>query len=235
MASENIRLIQQALKNLGFNPGDVDGIWGRVTIGAVKRFQAKAGLEVDGVVGPATKGALFGKPALTPMEPDESDLVWFQEALNLVGTTEDTGPGSNKKIIKWAQELDIDYATDDIPWCGLFVAHCVGATLSDEPLPAGPLGAQNWKRFGDRCDPAVGAILVFWRGAPTSAKGHVGFYRGEDATAYHVLGGNQSDQVNTTRVAKSRLIDARWPKTARALKSKILVAEGDGEMSHNEQ
>ena len=42
--------------------------------------------------------------------------------------------------------------------------------------------------------------------------GHVGFYVAEDATAYHVLGGNQSNKVCITRVAKDRLLAARRPK-----------------------
>lgn len=42
--------------------------------------------------------------------------------------------------------------------------------------------------------------------------GHVAFYVGEDATHYHVLGGNQSDSVNVMRIAKDRCIARRWPR-----------------------
>jgi uncharacterized protein (TIGR02594 family) len=234
MPSDDIKRIQQALKHEGFNPGDIDGIWGRASIGALKRFQAKAGLEVDGIPGPKSRAALFGAPALSPTTNSPSDLVWFQEALNLVGTDELPGPGSNKTIIKWAKDLDIDFPRDDVAWCGLFVAHCVGSTLTDEPLPTAPLGAQNWKHFGDSCAPKLGAVLVFWRENKSSWKGHVGFYRGEDDNAYHVIGGNQSDTVNTTRIAKHRLIAARWPKTAAALTSTIVVAAAEGDMGHKE-
>lgn len=237
MGNPEINRVQQTLKDLGFNPGDIDGIWGRSTIGALKRFQAKAQVDVDGVLGPQTRKALFGEPALGAPRADDtsSTLVWFQEALNLLGTTETLGAGDNKTIINWAKALNIDYAHDDIPWCGLFVAHCIGSTLPDEQLPTGPLSAQSWKRFGDRVDPVLGAVLVFWRNSPGSGQGHVGFYRGEDDKAFHVLGGNQSDTVNTTRVAKSRLLDARWPKTARSLTSSVVRASGDGALSHNEQ
>ncbi len=105
-------------------------------------------------------------------------------------------------MIRWATDLNIDDKDDDIAWCGLFVAHCVGSTLPEEPLPAGVLGARNWRKFGDHCDPMQGAVLVFWRGDRNGSLGHVGFYRSEDAEAYHVLGGNQSNAVNTTRVGK---------------------------------
>jgi len=54
---------------------------------------------------------------------------------------------------------------------------------------------------------APGAVLVFER----PGGGHVGFYVGEDATAYHVLGGNQGDAVTIARIAKDRCIARRWP------------------------
>lgn len=49
---------QEALKTLGFYTGDIDGDRGPLTIGAVENFQRKHGLEVDSVVGPATRAIL---------------------------------------------------------------------------------------------------------------------------------------------------------------------------------
>jgi N-acetylmuramoyl-L-alanine amidase len=46
---------QARLNNLGFESGTVDNIDGPVTQGAVKRFQAKYGLKVDGIVGSQTR------------------------------------------------------------------------------------------------------------------------------------------------------------------------------------
>ena len=54
-------------------------------------------------------------------------------------------------------------------------------------------------------DPRLAAVMVFWRESLASGKGHVGFYAGEDDSAYQVLGGNQSDKVCLTWVAKNRL------------------------------
>jgi len=50
--------IQTKLKNWGYYDGAVDGIFGSGTESAVKRFQKKNGLTVDGKVGPATLAAL---------------------------------------------------------------------------------------------------------------------------------------------------------------------------------
>jgi len=53
-----VRQIQQKLKNWGYYKGKVDGIFGAQTKEAVKYFQRKNGLKVDGVVGKQTLAAL---------------------------------------------------------------------------------------------------------------------------------------------------------------------------------
>ncbi|WP_142414358.1 spore cortex-lytic enzyme [Hathewaya massiliensis] len=56
--SDTVRTIQSKLKNWGYYGGSVDGIYGYGTYTAVKKFQEKNGLNVDGVVGTATLNAL---------------------------------------------------------------------------------------------------------------------------------------------------------------------------------
>lgn len=53
-----VRTIQKKLKNWGYYKGSVDGIFGSKTKEAVKYFQRKNGLTVDGIVGPKTLAAL---------------------------------------------------------------------------------------------------------------------------------------------------------------------------------
>lgn len=234
MANLDWRQVQIRLQKFGFNPGPIDGIRGRMTISAVKRFQASKGLLVDGIVGPKTYGALFGEAA--PGDAVKLDTMpWYQEAVRLTGTNEASGSANNPVIIDWAEQLDIDYAGDDIPWCGLFIAHCVGSTLTDESLPNGPLGARNWLQFGVECEAQLGAVMVFWRHRRSGWQGHVGFYAGEDSGAYHILGGNQSDSVNVARIARNRFLGARWPVTALSPSGEIVVNEADGALSQNEQ
>ena len=50
--------IQKKLKNWGYYTGNVDGIYGSKTVAAVKKFQSKNGLTVDGIAGPKTLSAL---------------------------------------------------------------------------------------------------------------------------------------------------------------------------------
>lgn len=55
---EDVRKVQQALKKWGYYKGAVDGVFGSATLAAVKSFQKKNGLAVDGVVGPKTAAAM---------------------------------------------------------------------------------------------------------------------------------------------------------------------------------
>lgn len=262
--------IQRRLSAFGHDPGPHDGVRGRLTIGAIKAFQGKHGLKVDGIVGPRTSAVLLGngpypfplreahlqasvprtpspvtgKPSAGgegALAPDFAQLTpWHAEALRLKGTAELAGAADNPLILGWAKRLGLGYGHDSIAWCGLFAAHCIAVSLPDEPLPTNPLGARNWLRFGRSTDVSLGAVLVFWRGSKAGWTGHVGFYAGEDATAFHVLGGNQSDAVTVTRIARTRLLGARWPGTApfpdnkRVPDKKRVQSPADASLSSNE-
>jgi uncharacterized protein (TIGR02594 family) len=233
--------VQRALTALGYDPGPLDGIRGRLTMRAVRAFQADHGLAVDGIVGPKTAAKLLsgrwaiGNGQLSTANLPTADLApWYAEARRLMGTREAPGKRDNPVIMDWAADLDLFYPGDDVPWCGLFVAHCIASQLPDEPLPDNPLGARNWLRFGAAHEPSEGAVLVFWRGARAGWQGHAGFYAGEDGSAFHVLGGNQSNQVNVVRIARSRLLGARWPRTAPQQPTRRIEAEAKGRLSTNE-
>ncbi|XUW96987.1 spore cortex-lytic enzyme [Wukongibacter sp. M2B1] len=55
---EEVRILQQTLKKWGYYDGPIDSVYGGGTFTAVKAFQKKNGLSVDGVVGPQTAKAL---------------------------------------------------------------------------------------------------------------------------------------------------------------------------------
>lgn len=165
-------------------------------------------------------------------EPGPKILTEF---LRIYGTRERPGPANEAEIMAWAAEVGLrsQYSGDSIPWCGLamaVVAHRAGWT---DQIPDTPLWARSWAEFGERADRAsLGDILVFAR----NGGGHVGVYVGEDATSYHVLGGNQSDAVTITRISKSRLLTARRPKwrmSEPANRRPIRLAVG-GKLSTNE-
>ena len=155
------------------------------------------------------------------------------EGLRLFGIKETAGAGNTPEIMAWARETNLakDYVADAVPWCGLWmavVAQRAGWTPVDKPL-----WAQNWNRFGAKADkPSLGDILVFGR----TGGGHVGVYVGEDATAFHVLGGNQSDQVCITRILKTRLLGCRRPvwRIAQPANVRPIKLAAAGALSKNE-
>lgn len=122
----------------------------------------------------------------------------------------------------------------EVAWCGAFVATCMRKYDPDINLPENPLGARQWNTFGKSCSPVFGSILVFWRGSPSGWKGHVGFYHAEDSGAYHVLGGNQSNAVTVTRIAKNRLLGARWPAGVDVTGNRVTVNSSGQPLSTNE-
>ncbi len=51
-------ILQEALKNAGFNPGAADGVFGGATLSALIAFQKSSNLLADGIAGPRTLTAL---------------------------------------------------------------------------------------------------------------------------------------------------------------------------------
>lgn len=157
------------------------------------------------------------------------------EALKLYGTKEIVGEKHNPKILNWAKEIggwvaDF-YKADEIPWCGLFVGIC--AHRAGFPFTQKLLSAKAWQEWGNASAVAkLGDVLVFNR----EGGGHVGLYVGEDAIAYHVLGGNQGNQVCVTRIDKKRCVAIRqcaW-KIARPSKVRRVFLDAKGVLSTNE-
>lgn len=167
------------------------------------------------------------------LENENSPKI-LDEAVKLYGTREIVGKQHSKEILSWAKELGLEktYTNDEIPWCGLFLAIIVKRAGFE--VVKNPLWARSWNDFGTKQTKAMlGDVLVFTR---PGGGGHVGIYVGEDDTCYHILGGNQSNMVNTSRLLKSRCIGIRrcnWrvsqPKNVRVIK-----LSGDGQISTNE-
>jgi len=100
-----------------------------------------------------------------------------------------------------------------LPWCGDYTETAIKNSLPSEvfrgKLAENPYWARNWEFFGVATELCYGCVVVFSRGSG----GHVGFAVGEDTDHLYVLGGNQSDAVTIVRIAKNRLLAARWPSS----------------------
>lgn len=155
------------------------------------------------------------------------------EALKLFGTVEGVGAKDNPIILAWAKEVGLSdtYSRDSIPWCGLFLA--VVAKRAGKEVVSSPLWALSWASFGQTAEGGamLGDVLTFKR----DGGGHVAIYVGEDTGAYHCLGGNQSDKVCITRIAKHRLYRIRRPvyNVQPANVRRVMLSAG-GKLSTNE-
>jgi uncharacterized protein (TIGR02594 family) len=156
------------------------------------------------------------------------------EAVKHIGVKEIIGRYHSETIIGWAQSLDLEdvYTNDEIPWCGLYIAYCCHAQKLD--VVKNPLWALNWNKYGTKTEtPMLGDVLTFTR----NGGGHVGLYVGEDITHYHVLGGNQNNMVSVSRIAKTRLNQARrtaW-KIAQPANVRVIKLEPKGVITTNEK
>lgn len=158
---------------------------------------------------------------------------WMKIAYALNGTKEFSGKPNNPTILGWAKKLGGWFASfykeDSIPWCGLYVAHCMKE--AGFPVQGDALSALGWSDYERSCEPCLGAIMVFKR----PGGGHVGFYVAEDHEAYHILGGNQGDKVSVARVGKNRHVETRWPKTFPLSKTGRVWTTPQTKLSTNER
>jgi uncharacterized protein (TIGR02594 family) len=169
------------------------------------------------------------------------------EALKQYGTLEAPRDADNPKIIGWQRELQAAgfgrayggfYDADAIPWCGLFMAViALRANREHRPERDPPkryLSALAWAGFGrpiPKGAAALGDVLVFKR----KGGGHVGLSIGHDASAFHVLGGNQSDRVSITRLSRNRLVAVRRPAyRAQPANVRPIPLSASGSLSVNE-
>lgn len=58
-SGDSVKWLQWYLTKLGYIDSDIDGSFGKITLGALLAFQLEHGLQVDGVAGSATKTALI--------------------------------------------------------------------------------------------------------------------------------------------------------------------------------
>lgn len=78
---DNVRTIQTKLKRWGYYNGSVDGVYGKKTADAVRLFQQKNGLTVDGVCGEKTLAAL-GIGGSSVSAAGDNDLYLLARAIS---------------------------------------------------------------------------------------------------------------------------------------------------------
>lgn len=159
---------------------------------------------------------------------------WLVRARKYVGLREVPGKTHNKTILGWWEKLKTGIRDDETPWCGAFV----GGVLSEDGryIVPGPAAARSWLKLPAKFDnPALGCVVVFWRGSPSGWSGHVGFVVGKDTRGnIMVLGGNQGDMVSVRPFAPNRVLGYRWPSAVAPTDFTLPLYRANGKVSTNE-
>jgi uncharacterized protein (TIGR02594 family) len=240
-SGDKVRLVQLALARLGYKLKGT-GYFGGATDTAVCHFQRVHDLEVDGVVGPETAGALdaiLGGDESGP-KPNGEDVgrpLWLLEGLKWINTLEEPGAHDNPEILQWARDeggaIARDYRHDSVPWCALF-ANMILTKVGLKGTET--LWALDWARWGRPLDgPAVGAFAPMKR----NGGGHIAIVAGRDQHGNLMcLGGNQSDAVNIKPFPAERPLSFRWPHQVPPPRlvglDALPLVRSDGRISSNE-
>jgi uncharacterized protein (TIGR02594 family) len=184
--------IQKRLKELGHDPGPLDGIWGRSTREAI--------------------AAHLGITKTTAPKPSAVEAPWAELAGTFLGVREDAGAANDKDISSFFRDAVGQVHADTVPWCAAFV----GAMLERAGYTgSNSLMARSYLNWGSAlASPRKGCVVVFKRGNPPS--GHVAFAQEWTASSIKVLGGNQSDAVTIASYKRADVLGFRWPKEALA-------------------
>lgn len=131
----------------------------------------------------------------------------FEIAKKEIGVKEIPGEKHNARILEYHSAVTMKAQADEIAWCAAFVNWCL---KRGNVLGTSLANARSFLKWGVVVkDPQIGDICVFWRGSPTSLKGHVGFYAGQTKNYILVLGGNQGNEVCIKKYPKAQLIEFR--------------------------
>lgn len=162
VSGENVRRLQATLKDLAFDPGALDGIYGPDTATAVRQYQAARGLIADGIVGLRTWDRLGtergsrtrGRPLAMPIvgATGGHDVQDVQEALRAAGFDPGAidsvyGPDTEAAVAAFQRVhgLDIDgivgpKTRDALLTRRLRLSSTVARTLRDAPADVTPAG-----------------------------------------------------------------------------------------------
>jgi len=162
-----------------------------------------------------------------------TEARWLKLARTDLGIRETPGVANNPVLMKRfagiTKALGIAYNADSVPWCGAIMAWWM--TQSGIAPPAIAVRAKSWATWGTPlAKGSLGCVVVFGR----VGGGHVALYLGEDATHYHVLGGNQGDAITVARIAKDRAIALRWPKGEPGIGLPVKLAANGAAVSKSE-
>ena len=152
----------------------------------------------------------------------------FEAAGHHLGVEEWPGAKHNPLVLEMFAQAGHGWVKDDeTPWCAAFV----GAVLGECGIAgSGSLAARSYLKWGEPVangDAVPGDVVVFWRGSPSAATGHVAFFVRWDGANVIVRGGNQGNRVSDTHYSVNRLLAVRRYGGGSATNGKPALRFGD--------
>lgn len=187
---DDVRALQTILKDMGLLQGEVDGDFGPDTLQAVRKFQLRAGLDVDGQVGEDTWSALGGELTEELREPSVSSeqmrlemarIAAEEGALGLSWTNAQSQAEKYlKPLRKPMQQLgQIGSQPVFYNWCAAFVTYCARKAGFEIPdVPPGATAtvalADTWRSW------AIHSGNYYKRGTTTPRRGDIVVFEWQD-------------------------------------------------------
>jgi len=198
-SGDDIKAMQDRLKELGYFDGTSTGYFGSITASSVKAFQDANGLSVDGVVGKDTRGKLYSDDAKKGNS----------------GSSSSSGNGSSQGSSGSSSSSDVDRLIEVArsqsgkPYsygssgpnsydCSGFVYYClknIGVATS-RLSSAGYSTVSRWETITDVNSLKAGD-LVYFKSDTSSSVSHIGIYLGGGSMIHSAP---STDGVGTTQM-----------------------------------
>ncbi|MCT1904507.1 C40 family peptidase [Oceanobacillus sojae] len=198
-SGSGVESLQSELQNLGYSSSNIDGIFGELTAQDVRNFQSDQGLQVDGIVGPATSSALGNPVEATPdsgesSEATEDEGITIEEVSNTddsngsndSGNTE-TASATGANIVAAAESaLGIPYqfgayTPGDPNPSALDSSGLINYTFEQVGISVSRTHAGMWANDGVHVDsPSPGDVVFFEGTYDTPGASHSGIYIGNN-------------------------------------------------------
>ena len=214
LADDNVRDVQQKLRDSGFYSGEIDGAYSSQLDTALTRYQIRKGLPITGQLDVDTSKALGAKPAVTTAVPDsaQSSETWRrlrkgeQKTLAETSPREGSSPGADKSKPEVASRQRSPVLTDadtvqsetqpvGSPLPGNATAQAAAVTSNSSSPP---------DISGDRLRDYVGAFVL--AGLDPRVGAEADFFA--DRVQYYDQGVMSREQIREDL----KQYAARWPK-----------------------
>lgn len=209
-SGSGVENIQSTLQNLGYSSSSVDGIFGELTAQDVRNFQSDQGLQVDGIVGPATSSAL-GDPVDSTPDSGESSEATEEEGITIeeVSNTDDTNDSNDSGNTETASATGANivaaaesalgvpyqfgaYTPGDPNPSALDSSGLINYTFEQVGISVSRTHAGMWANDGVHVDsPSPGDVVFFEGTYDTPGASHSGIYIGNNQMIHASSGSGQ--------------------------------------------